>query len=268
MIWFNCKRCGKPYSRPDTEAGAVIFCACGQSLTIPWNSTAPPRSPSVEPVRDEADDIPEAIPVLPPMPRPRTVPLPVDDDTPRRPALPVPGRGVPDRLPRKKRRTIKRANPAYCFNHDELASETVCEDCKLSFCSACVVEFQHAMLCGPCKNFRLRDRATPTRKAPAAIRAMIAGFASGPIAFCLSTFPLTLYARGEGSPPLTVLAVLLALILPVVACRLGLLALREIDGEPLLSGRGLALTGTLGGLLGAMWCVTVAILTLYKQTTG
>jgi hypothetical protein len=274
MIWFNCKKCNKPHSRPDSQAGTMIFCDCGQGLTIPWESTALPARPTAETVPthvdddDDEEDLPEAIPV----PRPRAVPIPVaDDDQPaRRPSQtlpPTPPTG--DSLPQKKRRTIKRTNPAYCFNHEEAASETVCDDCKLSFCNACVVDFQGYTLCSPCKNFRLRDRAVPTRVSPWAVVALVAGFASGPVGFCISALPLTLHLQAHGSPGLTVAAVLLALVPAALACWLGIRALRQLDREPLLSGRGLAMTGTLAGVLGGLWSITIGVLTIAKQiSTG
>ena len=40
MIWFTCKKCGKTHNRPDTAAGTMIFCACGNGNTVPWESTA------------------------------------------------------------------------------------------------------------------------------------------------------------------------------------------------------------------------------------
>src|SRR5205823_4226972 len=140
-------------------------------------------------------------------------------------------------LPTKKRRVLKRTNPAYCFNHDEQASETLCDDCKLSFCTACVVAFQGRTLCGPCKNFRLRARAAAARLSAWAVVALVAGFVAGPVGFCISTLPLTA-VQTRGSPALVVLAALLALIPPGLACWLGGRALRQLDREPLLTGRG------------------------------
>ena len=49
MIWFSCNKCGKALGRPESSAGAFIFCDCGQGLTVPWDSTiAPPVGPSAQ----------------------------------------------------------------------------------------------------------------------------------------------------------------------------------------------------------------------------
>jgi hypothetical protein len=270
MIWFICKKCGKTHSRPDSQGGTMIFCDCGNGLTVPWESTAlPPAQTSVPPVRaveKNTEDSDDAIPVL----QQRPIPLLDEEDEDKRPAARRPAQKLPptpptgDSLPQKKRRTIKRNNPAYCFNHDELNSETVCDDCKLSFCNACVVDFQGFTLCGPCKNFRLRARATPKRLSSWAVVALVAGFVSGPVGFCISALPLTMKLQGQGSPGLAVAAVLLALVPAGVTYWLGLRALRQLDREPLLSGRGLALTGTLAGVLGGLWSITIGILTIAK----
>lgn len=272
MIWFTCKSCGKTHNRPDADAGVTLFCDCGRALTVPWNSTAAPaeeppvpveRIPTARPVEEEPGDLPEAIPV----PRPRVIPLADDDedDRPRRRSQHLPpSPPAAEALPSKKKRTIKRANPAYCFNHDEDASQAVCDDCKLSFCHACVIGFQGKTLCGPCKQFRLRPRSLPTQLSGWAVVAVIVGFVSGPVGFCLSTLPLTAVIQGRGSVGLAIVAALVALVPAGVACYVGRRALHQLDREPMLSGRGLALTGTLAGLLSALWCVTVAVVTILK----
>lgn len=255
MIWFKCKSCGKTLSRADSLVGTMIFCACGQGITVPWNSTAPE-------VSLDSDEIP----VL----QQRAIPILIEEEErearPAQKLPPTPPTG--EALPQKKRRTHKRNNPAYCFNHDELGSETVCDDCKLSFCNACVVDFQGYILCGPCKNFRLRPRAAPKRLASWAIVALVVGLVSTPLGFCISALPLTARLQGQGSPGLTVVALLLALVPAGAACWLGRFALRQLDREPLLAGRGLAYSGLLAGVLGAVWTVTVSILTFVRQLQG
>jgi hypothetical protein len=47
MIWFACKRCGKRHKQPVEAAGSLVFCECGQSNRVPWESTVPaPREPA------------------------------------------------------------------------------------------------------------------------------------------------------------------------------------------------------------------------------
>jgi hypothetical protein len=41
MIWFVCKNCGKRHKQPDEAAGSLVFCECGQSNRVPWESTVP-----------------------------------------------------------------------------------------------------------------------------------------------------------------------------------------------------------------------------------
>lgn len=284
MIWFSCKACGKKHSRADADVGLTLFCECGQNLRVPWSSTTepeelpptqslPPRSYEAIPL--EVEEVPEEdSPGAIPLPRSRPVLLNEEGEGdeerfPRSPARklpPEPPRG--ESLPSRKKRTIKRANPAYCFNHDEENSQTLCEDCKLSFCDSCVVEFQARTLCGPCKNFRLRPRAVSGQLSSWAMIALVLGFVAGPLGFCLSTLPLTAYLQGQGSVGLTILVCLFALIPSLVACWVGQRALRQFDREPLLLGRGLAFTGVLAGLSSGLWCLTVAGITLFKQAQG
>ena len=66
MIWFSCKQCGKTHGRPETAAGATIFCDCGTGLVVPWESTAAEPAavpaelapPPLEPVPFEAPAVP------------------------------------------------------------------------------------------------------------------------------------------------------------------------------------------------------------------
>ena len=56
MIWFACKQCGKVHSRPESAAGAMVFCDCGQGCIVPWESTAPEPEAEAEP---EAEPVAE-----------------------------------------------------------------------------------------------------------------------------------------------------------------------------------------------------------------
>ncbi|HEX5269774.1 MAG TPA: hypothetical protein VFW33_04765 [Gemmataceae bacterium] len=47
MIWFACKSCGKRHKQSDDAAGSLVFCECGHSNRVPWESTVPaPRPPA------------------------------------------------------------------------------------------------------------------------------------------------------------------------------------------------------------------------------
>jgi hypothetical protein len=49
MIWFACKHCGKRHKQPDEAAGSLVFCECGRSNRVPWESTAPEPREAAEP---------------------------------------------------------------------------------------------------------------------------------------------------------------------------------------------------------------------------
>src|SRR5262249_60459103 len=100
-------------------------------------------------------------------------------EVPRRAELPEPEA----QRQRQRRREARRLNPLYCLNHEDTASEKTCESCKVSFCSACVLELQGQILCGPCKNFRLRSLSRPPRLAPLAVLALVVSLVGGPVSF-------------------------------------------------------------------------------------
>jgi len=258
MIWFSCKQCGKQHSRPDSQVGAMIFCDCGQGLRVPWASTI------AEP---EAND--EPIPILPkagpaaPVPSSRAVP--VDDDSPRRPSIPLPA-NPPSAAPPRRQKPYRKVNPGFCLNHDETASANSCADCRLPFCSDCLVSLAGAMLCGPCKNFRLRAQTRSAQVSGLAIVALVVAFASGPVAFCLSMMPLDRQHNPEGSIGLMIVFAFMGMLLPAAGVVLSGLALYTIDSKPNLGGRGMALTGFVTGLVGVLWNLTVGLLFILKQT--
>src|ERR687892_749265 len=65
MIAFACKKCGQRHSRPDSQAGSMVFCDCGQGNRVPWTSTAVPDAvavPDAEPVPREETCAPCKLP--------------------------------------------------------------------------------------------------------------------------------------------------------------------------------------------------------------
>jgi hypothetical protein len=218
MIWFACKQCGKRHQRPDEAAGSLVFCACGQANRVPWESTAPPP-----------EDQGEA-------PRPR------DEDEDR------------SRAPRRRRAPVRRREPGYCLNHEGDTAGHTCPDCGEEFCGRCVVEFQGRVLCGPCKNLRVRNLQRPARVVPLAIFALVAGLVSAPVLFCVTFTPLGLDASDEARAVWGVVG----MILPGVALALSLLALREIESKPQAGGRALALTGAACAVAGLLWSLSVS----------
>jgi hypothetical protein len=245
MIWFACKKCGKVHGRADSLVGTMVFCECSFGNRVPWASTA------------EAPEIPveEAAPPPPP-PRPRpSLPTGHDPDGPPEPGFPRPA---------PRRREARRPNPAYCLNHDR-ASEHTCADCKCPFCSACVVALRGQTLCGPCKNFRIRGLSRPPRVTALAIVSLVVALVAGPLTFCLTNIGMNPAINQQGSVVLSIVMCLVGLIPPVGGLVLGWLALREIDTRPRTGGRSLALTGAVTSLVGVLWCLMVAVLSVWRQ---
>src|SRR5262245_61714735 len=60
MIWFACKKCGKTHNRPDSSAGTMVFCDCGNGITVPWESTTA-EPPSAAPVH--VPKVPDLAPI-------------------------------------------------------------------------------------------------------------------------------------------------------------------------------------------------------------
>ncbi len=202
MIWFACKQCGKVHGRPENSSGTLIFCACGQGLTVPWESTV------AEPEMVELAD-----------------PLKFDASKP----------SPPPRSPDPRRRPERRRpDPHHCFNHQTLAAQQTCGDCGEAFCGDCLVRFQHQLLCGPCKNFRARLLQQPPRLSGLALVSLILALFTGPLGLCI--LPMV-----QGAPRAHAFA-LLALLPHLAALALGAAALRNLAKEPQACGRALALT--------------------------
>jgi hypothetical protein len=246
MIWFLCKQCGKRHGRADNLASTLVFCECGQGNTVPWQSTTTP-------------------PAAPPAPAPRPLLPPRPQRFDDRDDLPPPDdHSAGDLLRRRKANVFRRRRPGYCLNHDDVATDRTCDDCKESFCPNCVVEQQGKTLCGPCKNFRIRGMHRPTKVPGLAVVALIVGLVSGPVTFCM-----TLVGAGpQGSILIAMVLSLIGLLLPAGGLVASWYALRDIETKPNLGGRSLAMTGAASSLIGALWCLTVAFLVIYRMTLG
>jgi hypothetical protein len=241
MISFACNKCGKRHSRPDGQAGTLVFCDCGQSVRVPW-----------------------AAEVAEPAPAPRPAPRPVLD------AEPAPPPPAPSQLPvpsRRPGRLLGKVNPNFCFQHDDDPSEVSCAACRLPFCNRCVVTLEAQALCGPCKNFRLARLGRPRRTLPLAVVALVVSLSSGPVALILSLGAAGLY-QGEGFLAVSLALCLIGLILPVTGVALSGLALHRLDARPQSGGRGLAASGACAAMAGVVWCVTVAFLLIGKHVLG
>jgi hypothetical protein len=244
MIWFACKSCGKTHSRPETSIGTMVFCDCGQGITVPWESTveAPP-----------VIDVPEVsvpIPAPPPLPG-RYEPIPVgEEQVPPRPRPRSPEPPPAERPVRSRRPGPRRRDPRFCFNHEDAPVHKTCADCGEPFCAECLLEFRGVTLCGPCKNLRVRTLQQPPRLSGKAISSVLVGMLAWPISFCL-----ILVGVRANAPAL----MLLALLPNLAGLGLGLWALRDTEADPHVSGRALAITGLLTGAVASALMFFVAI---------
>ena len=137
-------------SRPESSAGALVFCDCGNSLRVPWESTAAPA----------AETYPMAVeePLAPV--RFEAVPEPAGSGGVRR--------GLHASTPRLRRPT---STPEYCFNHPSEPKSATCTDCGLGFCRR-ASKLRGGQRAAPCKNYRAgsssggRDREVGRRRLP------------------------------------------------------------------------------------------------------
>jgi hypothetical protein len=241
MIWFPCKQCGKTHGRPEELSGTLVFCDCGEGNRVPWSSTAPePAAP------------PEESPPAPPPPprRPRREP-----DGPR----PTPRHWRRDREP-------ARPDPNRCLNHEDRPREATCDECRESFCAACVVTLEGKTVCGPCKDYRARAVRRPPRVSGMAVAScLLALVVAGPVSFCLPMIVVGNQVEGESIAGAVPIFGLFAIILPLTALVLGLLALRDIETNRNVSGRPVALTGTIAAGVGVLWCLVVFTAVAFKH---
>jgi hypothetical protein len=226
MIRFACKQCGISFDRPDEAAGTLVFCRCGAGNRVPWESTVPE-------VEADAAAEPSAG---------RAIPLEEE-----RGVLPV--RRRDGSLAEEQRR--RQRDPAFCLNHPDASSSTTCPDCEEAFCASCLISFQGELICGPCKNFRVRALQRPGQFSVAALFSLLLGLFTGPFGlFCVS-----LSANMRTAAPS-----FFALIMPVAAMLLGAKAMRDIETRPRTTGRSIAIAGMVSGLVTAFLTVVFAIL--------
>jgi hypothetical protein len=238
MIWFACSKCGKTHGRPQETSGVMIFCDCGNGLTVPWSSTAP--EPADAP-QAEAPVVPELVPMTFDVPAGPKLP------PPRNPPKPPP---LEDDEPVRRRGRAEKRDPDYCFNHQRLPMTRVCSDCKEAFCGKCLVEFQGATLCGPCKNFRTRKLELPSPNSKLASASLIIALIAGPLSICLITF-----SQSSGIRILS----LMALLPQLAALGLGIWAIRMAEKSRKLGGQSLAVTGVATAALTTVFALLLQV---------
>lgn len=248
MIAFACKRCGRQHSRPEGQAGTLIFCECGQSNRVPWESLA--EAQAAEPV----------VISVPPLPAHAAEPILEAEPAPL-PSIPLSG-------PNPRRgRLVGKINPRCCFQHPDHPVEGTCAVCRLPFCAHCLIDLRGQPVCGPCKNFQLAQLGRPRRVLPLAVIALVIALCAGPVAGILSLAGAGLY-HSEGILGAALALSILALALPGTAFILAVAALRRLDQQEEVSGRGLAASGASAALVSIIWCITVAALLVGKHALG
>jgi hypothetical protein len=208
---------------------------------VPWESTVPaPEQPEAEPV-----------PTAPTGGPGRRTAAEDEDDY--------------DRGPRRRRGPEpRRRDPAYCFNHPEVASAKTCDDCHEAFCAGCVVPLQGRTLCGPCKNFRLRTAQRPLQLSAWAVVSLVIGVLSGPPGLCL--FGGLVAPDAPAGMPM--FFGIIGVAGPLLALGLGLKALWDINRNPKVSGRSLAVTGMAAAAAGLLWCLAMLLVVAGRRFWG
>ena len=249
MISFACSKCGKRDARPESQAGTLVFCACGKSNRVPWPTEGSEPVPAARA---------RPVPVLDaePVPEPRRAP----------PRAAPPRPTVPDSptFSRKPMRLLGKVNPKFCYHHDDSPSETTCSACRLPFCASCVVSLQGETLCGPCKNFRLAGLGRAERVLPLAIVSFVVSLAGGPVALILSLVGVGLF-RGDGTPMVALALCLVGAGIPVGGLILSRMALRLIDKQAHRGGRSLATSCAGICIVELLWCASVAAVVIRQS---
>ncbi len=229
MIAFVCKQCGKRFERPGHLAGTLVFCPCGAGTHVPWESTLPPAEAPV-PVVD--------------VPRPRWVELEKGAEPEHAPPLVLP------------------RNAANCLNHTDTPRAELCMDCKEPLCSLCLVRFQGAALCGPCKNYRLRAYQRPPHVSVTAVLAALLSLGAGAV----WPFVMLMAAGMQAEVPVVIAVAVVGLAPQLGALLMAALAMRSVEAGGRITGRSWAITAMVGVLVSS--AVTVLLALLMIQVRG
>lgn len=241
MIAFACKQCGQRFERPEQSCGTLVFCGCGAGTRVPFESTLPP---SAQPVN------------LPPRVNPANLPPRVD--------RPLPRWGEEEPGYPQERRYFQPGprDRNFCLNHTAAPTEHTCADCGEPFCSACVVTFQGAVRCGPCKNFRVRSAQRPASVSVMAILAPIIALGAG----VLWLFVMPMVAGINQNSPAIASAAIVGLFPQLIAFTIGALALMKVESEAKVSGRDMAITGMVAA--GVSSVLILLLMLVFMQVMG
>ena len=184
---------------------------------------------------------------------PRLQPMPIDDDEPI-PVVAANQSARPGQTDARGRNAGARSSPRdtnACFNHQDRPGQEKCADCGENFCGDCLVKLKGTPLCGPCKNFRLRDVDKPTTVSGKAVVGAILALCFAPLATCLVPFPVSGF---------TLVLCATALLGQLVAMLLAGLAMHDTQKDQRLTGLSLAITTLVTG--GLAMVVTVFFMLL------
>jgi hypothetical protein len=154
---------------------------------------------------------------------------------------------------------------ACCLNHEEVRSEQTCSSCGEAFCSACVVTLQGQVLCGPCKNFRVRGVDRPSRVSVLALVGLILGLAGLPVGIVIPFLGAFYFVTGRASSAVVGATLGVGLLLPLVGLVLSWRALRALAAKPHLAGRVLALAGLVAASVSALWCAALGVMLAFRR---
>ncbi|MBI3822641.1 MAG: hypothetical protein HY289_08175 [Planctomycetes bacterium] len=250
MIWFSCKKCSKTHNRPESSAGTMVFCECGQGLTVPWESSAAP--PAAPPIVASAPRGPDLGPI-------QFDPVTIAGGSAATPTSRSGGSAASSSAYDEDDRSYRRGrgekrDPDFCFNHQRRPKTQACAECGQGFCADCLVKYQNGMYCGPCKNFLSRRTELPPTASSIASASLIISLIAGPLTMCL------LLWKPE-SDPFRILS-WLSLLPQVVALALGAWALRDAEKEKKGGGQWVALSGVAAA---SLTCVLMLLLNLFAS---
>jgi hypothetical protein len=94
---------------------------------------------------------------------------------------------------------------------------------------------------------------------------LLALIVAGPLSFCLPLFVVASQSEGGEVSLAAPVFGFIAFALPLTALVLGVLALRDIETKGNVSGRPVALTGTIAAGVGLLWCFVVFAAVVFKH---
>jgi hypothetical protein len=108
----------------------------------------------------------------------------------------------------------------------------------------------------------------PARLPPLAIVAFVLALVSTLVSLILCFLAIGATIATEVGLALAIPCCVIALLFAGGELILGWLALRQIDRQPALGGRGLAMTGAIAGLTGVVWAFAIGMFVVAHQMQG